>query len=100
HPGTTYTKAAGSLGEVSGFDADFFGISPREAALMDPQQRVLMELCWEAIENAGLKPSSLRGSDCGVYIGIASADYAYRIAEDLNTVDSSVATGNTASIAA
>ncbi|MCB5363039.1 SDR family NAD(P)-dependent oxidoreductase [Pusillimonas sp. CC-YST705] len=100
HPGTTYTKAAGTLGDISGFDADFFGISPREAGLMDPQQRVLMELCWEAIENAGIKPSSLRGSSCGVYVGFASTDYAYRIAEDLASVDSSMATGNTASIAA
>ncbi|MDS0797338.1 polyketide synthase, partial [Burkholderia pseudomultivorans] len=100
HPGTAYTFAAGSIGDVSGFDADFFGISPREAALMDPQQRLLLELCWESIENAGVKPSSLRGSDCGVFVGIASADYSYRMADDLATVDASMATGNTASIAA
>ncbi|MDQ2147687.1 type I polyketide synthase [Alcaligenaceae bacterium C4P045] len=99
-PGTAYTFAAGSIGDVSGFDAAFFGISPREAALMDPQQRVLMELCWEAMEHAGVKPSALRGSDCAVYIGIASADYSYRFADDLSAVDSSIATGNTASIAA
>ncbi|TDV37311.1 acyl transferase domain-containing protein [Paraburkholderia caballeronis] len=100
HPGTAYTFSAGSIGDVSGFDADFFGISPREAALMDPQQRLLLELCWESIENAGIKPAALRGSDCGVYIGIASADYSYRMADDLATVDASMATGNTASIAA
>jgi len=100
HPGTAYTFAAGSIGDVSGFDADFFGISPREAALMDPQQRLLLELCWETIEHAGIKPSSMRGSDCGVYIGIASADYSYRLSDDLNAVDASIATGNTASIAA
>jgi len=100
HPGTSYTFAAGSIGDVSGFDADFFGISPREAALMDPQQRLLLELSWEAMENAGVKPSSLQGSDCGVYIGIASADYSYRVADDLAAIDSSSATGNTASIAA
>ncbi|ARP94077.1 type I polyketide synthase [Bordetella genomosp. 13] len=100
HPGTSYTFSAGSLGDVSGFDADFFGISPREAALMDPQQRVLLELCWEAIENAGVRPSAMRGTDCGVYIGIASADYSYRLAEDFNALDASFATGNTASIAA
>ena len=100
HPGTSYTFKAGSLGDVSGFDASFFGISPREASLMDPQQRLLLEMTWEAIENAGKPPSSLKGSDCGVFIGIASADYAYRFAEDLSIVDSSVATGNTSSIAA
>lgn len=99
-PGTAYTHAAGSLGDVSRFDADFFGISPREAALMDPQQRLLLEMSWEAMENAGIKPSSLRGGDCGVYIGISSADYAYRISEDLGPVEASTATGNTSSIAA
>ena len=44
HPGTGYTFAAGSIGNVSGFDAHFFGISPREAAMMDPQQRLLLEI--------------------------------------------------------
>ncbi|HEY0296650.1 MAG TPA: type I polyketide synthase, partial [Bordetella sp.] len=100
HPGTAYTFAAGSIGDISGFDADFFGISPREASLMDPQQRLLLELGWETIESAGIKPSALRGSDCGVYIGIASADYSYRLADDMAAMDSSTATGNTASIAA
>ena len=100
HPGSSYTFAAGSIGDVSGFDADFFGISPREAAFMDPQQRVLLEMSWEAMEQAGVRPSSLRGSNCGVYIGIASSDYAYRLADDANAIDASMATGNTASIAA
>lgn len=100
HPGTSYSRAAGSLGDISGFDAAFFGISPREACLMDPQQRLLLELAWEAMENAGVRPSSLRGSDCGVYIGIASADYSYRVSEDLGILDTSFATGNATSIAA
>lgn len=100
HPGSTYTFAAGSIGDVSGFDAGFFGISPREASLMDPQQRLLLEMSWEALENGNVRPSSLRGSDCGVYIGISSADYAWRLLGDLAVIDTSFATGNTSSIAA
>ncbi|WP_160105089.1 type I polyketide synthase [Pseudomonas izuensis] len=100
NPATSYTFAAGSLGDISTFDAGFFNISPREAAVMDPQQRLLLELGWEVFENAGVKPSSLRGSDCGVYLGIASVDYGYRLAHDMSTVDGATATGNTFSIAA
>jgi len=100
HPGTSYTFAAGSIGDISQFDAEFFGISPREAALMDPQQRLLLEMSWEALENAGVKPSTLSGSDCGVFIGMASTDYANRLADDLSAIDSLTATGTTASIAA
>jgi acyl transferase domain-containing protein len=98
--GTSYTFAAGSIGDIYGFDAGFFGISPREAVQMDPQQRLLLELSWEAFENAGVVPSSMRGSACGVYIGIASTDYSFRFAEDMAAMDSATATGTTASIAA
>jgi phthiocerol/phenolphthiocerol synthesis type-I polyketide synthase C len=100
HPGTSYTFAAGSIGDVSGFDSAFFGISPREGALIDPQQRVLLELAWETFENAGIVPSSMRGSDCGVYIGISNVDYAYRLADDLAAIESAAATGIISSIAA
>ncbi|WP_434986127.1 SDR family NAD(P)-dependent oxidoreductase [Vreelandella zhaodongensis] len=99
HPGTSVTFAAGSLGDISGFDAEFFGISPREAANMDPQQRMLLELSWEAMESAGITPSSLRGSQCGVFLGVASLDYSYRMADDMGAIDASTATGNTSSIA-
>ncbi|WP_235041874.1 type I polyketide synthase [Vreelandella profundi] len=99
HPGTSVTFAAGSLGDISGFDAEFFGISPREAANMDPQQRMLLELAWEAMEDASIAPSSLRGSQCGVFLGVASLDYSYRIADDMAAIDASTATGNTSSIA-
>lgn len=100
HPGTSYTYQAGSLGDISQFDAAFFGISPREAAMMDPQQCYLLEMVWEAFEDAGIKPSRFRKSHCGVYIGISSVDYSYRVGDDLSTLNASSATGNTNSIAA
>jgi acyl transferase domain-containing protein/NADPH:quinone reductase-like Zn-dependent oxidoreductase/acyl carrier protein len=99
-PGTSYTFAAGSIGDVSGFDAAFFGISPREAEQMDPQQRVLLEMAWEAFEQAGIAPSSMRGSRCGVYVGLSTADYAYRRADDMGSIDSTTMTGGAGSIAA
>ncbi|MCS4062637.1 type I polyketide synthase [Pseudomonas putida] len=99
-PATSYTFASGTLGDISAFDAGFFSISPREAAMMDPQQRMLLEMCWETFENAGVKPSSLRGSNCGVYLGIAGVEQSYRLVEDLSSIDGATATGNTMSIAA
>jgi len=100
NPATSYTFASGTLGDVSAFDAGFFNISPREAGMMDPQQRMLLEMCWETFENAGVKPSSLRGSNCGVYLGIAAVEQAYRLVDDMASIDGATATGNTMSIAA
>src|SRR6185295_13451562 len=99
-PGRSYTFAAGSIGDVSGFDAAFFGISPREAAQMDPQQRLLLELTWEALESGGIRPSALRGSRTGVVIGFSGSDYGYLHADDLDSVDAFFMTGCSASIAA
>jgi phthiocerol/phenolphthiocerol synthesis type-I polyketide synthase C len=99
HPGSSYTFKAGSLGDISQFDADFFGISPREAAVIDPQQRYLLEMTWEAFEHAGIRPSVLRKTDTGVFIGISSIDYSYRMGDDLSCINASTATGNTSSIA-
>ena len=98
-PGKSYTFSAGVLPQVDEFDADFFGISPREAAQMDPQQRLLLELTWEALENGEQIPDSLAGSQCAVYVGIASTDYAHRRMDDLCSLDPYSMTGNTASIA-
>src|SRR5271170_2056659 len=99
-PGTHYTRAAGSIGDISGFDAQFFAISPREAAEIDPQHRILLELTWEALENAGIRPSTIRGRKGGVFIGHSGSDYSYRRADDLASLDSSAITGSAASIAA
>ncbi|GLW22311.1 hypothetical protein Mame01_23540 [Microbispora amethystogenes] len=66
----------GFLDQVDGFDAGFFGVSPKEAAAMDPQQRLVLELAWEALEDAGIPPAGLAGTPAGVVIGAMAADYA------------------------
>ncbi len=99
-PGKSYTWAAGVLDQVDGFDARFFGISPREAVQMDPQQRILLELAWEALEDAGCLPQNLAGSSCGVYVGISNMDYANSRLEDPCSGDAYFMTGGVLSIAA
>ncbi|MEU9878439.1 SDR family NAD(P)-dependent oxidoreductase [Streptomyces phaeochromogenes] len=75
-PGTTYVNQGAFLHDAAQFDARFFGISPQEAMAMDPQQRQLLEVCWETLERSGIDPQSLRGSETGVYAGIVHQDYA------------------------
>ncbi len=97
--GKSYVFSAGQLDRIHEFDAQFFGISPREAAQMDPQQRMLLELAWEALENAAVNPESIEGTDCSVFVGIASNDYAQRRMDDFSSADAYSMTGSTASIA-
>ncbi|MEJ3750561.1 beta-ketoacyl synthase N-terminal-like domain-containing protein, partial [Actinomycetes bacterium KLBMP 9797] len=68
-PGKTYTRHGGFLTNADQFDNEFFNISPREALTMDPQQRHLLELTWQALENAGINPHTLTDTPTGVYIG-------------------------------
>lgn len=73
----SYVRARGVIDGIEDFDAAFFGISPNEAALMDPQQRVFLEICWECLERAGYVPDAAQGP-VGVYAGMYNATYAQR----------------------
>ncbi|MFJ1751291.1 SDR family NAD(P)-dependent oxidoreductase [Streptomyces sp. NPDC088116] len=98
-PGTSYTKHGGFLLGAAEFDAGFFGISPREAVGMDPQQRIVLETAWEALERAGIVPDSLRGSDTGVYVGLMYHDYMAQTALNPADSDGFSGTGNSGSVA-
>ncbi|HWO65136.1 MAG TPA: type I polyketide synthase, partial [Umezawaea sp.] len=99
-PGKMITRWGGFLDHVDHFDREFFGISPREANAIDPQQRVLLEVAWEALEDAGQTTAALAGSDTGVFVGISSYDYALLQASRLDAVDAYWGTGVALSIAA
>ncbi|WP_344432352.1 type I polyketide synthase, partial [Amycolatopsis minnesotensis] len=68
-------RVGGFIYDAANFDADFFGISPKEAVAMDPEQRILLETSWEALERAGIDPRGLRKSDTGVYLGVSYSAY-------------------------
>ncbi|RFD24048.1 polyketide synthase, partial [Mycobacterium uberis] len=97
-PGRMTTKWGGFVPDIAGFDAEFFGITPREAAAMDPQQRILLEVVWEALENAGIPTDSLAGSRTGVMMGVYFNEYQSMLATRLENVDAYSGTGNAHSI--
>ena len=87
------TVEGGFLHGATQFDAGFFGISPREALAMDPQQRQLLEVAWEAVERAGIDATSLRGTKTGVYIGTNGQDYTNLILRSRDEVEGHASTG-------
>ena len=74
-PGRSVSRWGAFLDDVGGFDAAFFGIGEREATSIDPQHRLLLETAWEAVEHAGVAPTSLAGSSTGVFMGLSHDDY-------------------------
>ncbi len=99
-PGRMTTKCGGFVSDVAGFDAEFFGITPREAQAMDPQQRMLLEVTWEALEHAGIPPESLGGSRTAVMTGVYYNEYQALSAQSPEQVSAYTGTGNAHSITA
>ena len=90
-------RRAGLLASVDGFDAEFFGIAGREAQLMDPQQRLFLEVVWEALESAGIPPLGLKGTRTGVFVGTTTTDYLHLLYQRLAgaELDAYLVSGNT-----
>ena len=101
-PGKTQSQWGGYVSQIDRFDPQLFGISPREAAGMDPQQRMLLEVAWRAVEDAGMPLERIAGQAAAVYVGISSFDYAVANLshQDRGVIDAYSNTGGSHSIAA
>ncbi|MGW6056103.1 type I polyketide synthase [Streptomyces sp. NPDC055189] len=84
----------GFIDGVDEFDAPFFRVPPREARVMDPQQRLFLEVAWEALEHAGLPPTALAGTRTGVFLGMNSTDYGQIVTRNPDNIDAFYGTGN------
>ncbi|MGQ4491208.1 type I polyketide synthase, partial [Streptomyces sp. SAS_281] len=96
--GTNYVRGGGFLRDAGAFDPGFFGMSPNEALATDPQQRLVLEVCWEAFERAGIDPETLRGGPVGVYVGSGAQDYGDVAGAASDLVEAYMATASAASV--
>ncbi|HLI33087.1 MAG TPA: SDR family NAD(P)-dependent oxidoreductase [Solirubrobacteraceae bacterium] len=96
--GASRAREGGFLADAAGFDGAFFGIGGRQADTIDPQQRQLLEVAWEALEDAGIDPTSLAGSASAVYVGVSSVDHVMRLgARRARELEAQLLTGAAAS---
>ena len=98
--GKMTTRWGGFLDGIDQFDPAFFGVSPREAARMDPQQRLALEVAWEALEDAAIVPAELAGGAVGVFMGACVSHYGLLFCTDLAAIDAHSVTGAALSIIA